>query len=571
MTQTAVATALQPESSGQKSLGSVSDLLRLFGQAVRAHQLYLPNNPVHARAMDTLRAAFSALWDDLDVLVLQITESQFTWEGRVALNEAGRTGESLPWIFYKDGIRELEMRPGVEENDVLLVLGAIQRARVGTGDDDDLLTILWEHDFSFFTYRYVELGLEGAGAVPAPAPLPEGSIEPPAETERDTVSGSAPAAQPASPFARMDDYDPTLYFLDESEIAYLQASVSDDFESDPRPSVISALLDTFEREDDPTVREEICGILEDLLLALLANLRFRGAACLLREAQTSAANAPNLIPSHSARLSDLVRRMSESAVLGQLFTALESVTLGSPQSDLNELLGQLEPTALEWLLRHTAQTFNPAVRTLVERAVMRLAAANTAELVRLVDSEEETVAMEAIRRAGDLRTPAAVVALGRLLRGSVTERRRAAVTALAAIASPGAMQALEPALEDDDREVRVAAVRAIAARAYRAGLARIERAIRDRLPRESDLTEKMAFFEAFGSLAGEGGVGLLDEMLNRTRLMAKRASPETRACAAVALGRIGTPAALEALQRATADKEVVVRNAASRALRGGPA
>jgi HEAT repeat protein len=42
---------------------------------------------------------------------------------------------------------------------------------------------------------------------------------------------------------------------------------------------------------------------------------------------------------------------------------------------------------------------------------------------------------------------------------------------------------------------------------------------------------------------------------------------ETRACAAVALGRIKTPEAREVLQRAVDDKELVVRNAVSRALR----
>jgi HEAT repeat protein len=43
--------------------------------------------------------------------------------------------------------------------------------------------------------------------------------------------------------------------------------------------------------------------------------------------------------------------------------------------------------------------------------------------------------------------------------------------------------------------------------------------------------------------------------------------PESRACAAIALGRIRTAEAREVLQRAADDKELVVRNAVSRALR----
>jgi HEAT repeat protein len=57
-------------------------------------------------------------------------------------------------------------------------------------------------------------------------------------------------------------------------------------------------------------------------------------------------------------------------------------------------------------------------------------------------------------------------------------------------------------------------------------------------------------------------------MLLTKGLLGYRASPETRACAAVALGRIKTPEARAALEKAMDDKELVVRNAVSRALRG---
>ena len=41
-----------------------------------------------------------------------------------------------------------------------------------------------------------------------------------------------------------------------------------------------------------------------------------------------------------------------------------------------------------------------------------------------------------------------------------------------------------------------------------------------------------------------------------------------RACAAMALGRIGTDAAIAALRRAGTDKDILVRNAIAKALRG---
>ena len=65
-----------------------------------------------------------------------------------------------------------------------------------------------------------------------------------------------------------------------------------------------------------------------------------------------------------------------------------------------------------------------------------------------------------------------------------------------------------------------------------------------------------------------GGVATLDQMLNGKSLFGRREDAELRACAAVALGRVGTPDAQAALRQAANEKDVVVRNAVARALRG---
>jgi HEAT repeat protein len=87
--------------------------------------------------------------------------------------------------------------------------------------------------------------------------------------------------------------------------------------------------------------------------------------------------------------------------------------------------------------------------------------------------------------------------------------------------------------------------------------------------KEMDLTEKMAFFEAYSSIAGAAALKTLSSILLDRGLLKMKEPPEVRACAALALGRLKVPEAREALQRAAEDKELVVRNAVSRALREG--
>ena len=180
------------------------------------------------------------------------------------------------------------------------------------------------------------------------------------------------------------------------------------------------------------------------------------------------------------------------------------------------------------------------------------------------------VVAESVRLTGRLKLLQAVPALVGVA-GAHAERaiRLAAVQALAEIGSPGAMQGLERTLDDDDREVRLAAVRVLGQRRHRASIGRIETLVQGKDVRSADLTEKMAFFEAYGAMVGEEGVAILDAMLNSGGFLRKREDPEVRACAAMALGRIGSPAAQAALKRAADTKEALVRNAVARALRGG--
>ncbi|HEX2692687.1 MAG TPA: hypothetical protein VHL12_01435 [Gemmatimonadaceae bacterium] len=166
MTTSAVAnTAPQPLAEPPFPVSYVTDLLKAFVKAVRAHQLYMPNNPMHARSLEAVREAFAALWTKTEELELQVVETQLVWEGRVVLDDPERTSDNVAWVFYKDGIRELKMLQGFEQEDLGTIFDILQRARKATDDDDDLLTMMWEREFATFQYRYVDLTAESGPGV----------------------------------------------------------------------------------------------------------------------------------------------------------------------------------------------------------------------------------------------------------------------------------------------------------------------------------------------------------------------------------------------------------------------
>lgn len=568
----------------------VDGVLRQLDKTLRAHQLYEGKltNPTYAKALDLARAAFTPLWAETDSISLVVSDTHFDWCGVAVHVQEEKASDSLPWALYKDGVRELTLLKGFEVEELSRFIDLIPKARRATDQDDDLLTMLWEQEFDYLSYRHIELSEDGApidaAAEPGKWPVAPGRVveDPRAvieeaqrdQTEQATGVGGSGAPEKAKPagVVSMDDFDSALYFLEEHEVRYLKAELELEYQADLRRLVLDALLDVFELQVDPLVRKEVVGHIDSLTLHLLAGRQFANVAYLLRETGAMLERAREVQPETRDRIKGLADRLSEPAALSQLLQAMDESDALPPKSDLEELFLQLKPTALGTVFAWLGQSQNAKLRPLLEAAADRLAASHTGEVVRLIAHGEGNVAMEAVRRAGALRTPAAVGALGKVLNEPFRDLRIAAVTALVDIGTAGAMQALEKAIDDTDRDVRIATIKALTMRAHKPALPRVTQAVKSKEIRDADRTERLALFELFGLLCGDGGVAYLDEILNpKGGLFARKEEPEFRACAAVALGRVGTARAQEALQKAAGEKEVVIRTAVARALRGGGA
>jgi hypothetical protein len=543
--------------------GPVEELLRVLLKAIRAHQLYLHNNPTYLKALETAKEAFAPVWEETDELTLVVTDTELRWEGVPVLQEAGKASDSLPWILYKDGVRELRLLRDFEQHELVGLLDIIQRVRKATPDEDDLLTMLWEAEFAHLRYRYVDLVTDTG------APLERVGFDAGDQSAEQLRESAPPMDATVQGVVNLEDFDSTLYFLDETEVEYLREEVRKEYTSDLRRNVLAMLLDIYEQQADAEIRTEIRGNIDSLLLHLLSAGQFGNAAYLLRESAVTAQRAREITAEQRATLLSVPERLSEHEVLSQLLQSLDEAASLPAQEDLDALFEQLRPSCLSTVLSWLGRLQTPRLKVLLENAASRLALANTAELVRLVSSPDRTVAIEAVRRAGALKATAAVPALAKLISDPEVPMRLAAVQALGEVGSAGALQLLDRTIDDAHRDVRVATARIVAAHRYRGALTRLEALIRGKSVRETDLTEKMAMFEAYGTMCGDAGVPMLDGLLNKRSVFKGREDPEVRACAAMALGRIDTEAATAALRRASGEKDVLVRNAVNRALRGG--
>jgi HEAT repeat protein len=234
-----------------------------------------------------------------------------------------------------------------------------------------------------------------------------------------------------------------------------------------------------------------------------------------------------------------------------------------------EVLRELRGTALEPALSAIPALASPGLKTLLEGVADRLASSHSDEVLRILRSPESPALASVVALCGRLGLHHAVPGLGNTVTHRDPAVRLASVQALAQLGTPAALALVDKAIDDDDRGVRLAAVRVVGSRGYKGALKRVESVVLGKSVKEMDLTEKMAFFEAYGSIAGAGGLKALSGMLLPRGLLKLKVSSETRACAAIAIGKVRTPEARDILTQVADDKDLVVRNAVSRALREG--
>jgi len=548
----------------------VAAVFQALDKALRARRLYQANNPVYHGFLNTLREAFAALWGVTNVLQIAVEEHGFRWNEQLYTVGEGR--DNLAFAFYKDGIRYLTLLPTFEE-ELDAFLDTVHRARQLDSDEDDLVTLLWAREFTALQYSYVDALAEG---LEIPDVVPTREVEavdtqtirmdlsavPPVSEQPYAVQQGAP---PVTGLISRDDFNETLYFLDHDELERLKSEIEREWTRDLRTDILNALFDRLE-DPMPARQAEILRILRQMLPAFLARGDLGSASKILVE--LSAVLEQNRIDeSQAAEARRIFDELSEPASLSQLLRSLEEGAIDPTGSELGVFLRYLGPQALALLIHATETTSVSALQGRLRTATEGLARAHPQHVLQLIRAEDDTIAGGAARLAGQIALPNAAPSIVALLKRPSAAVRRLAVEALVQLRSAVAMEGVQQALEDADRDVRIAAARGLAAVRYQPARARLDAVIQGNRLKDADLTEKIAFFEAFGAVANAESVAMLDRLLNGRNLLRQKQSPEIRACAAMALGRVGTPASRESLNRAADDAHPMVRNAVLKALR----
>jgi HEAT repeat protein len=158
---------ISEEKEIEEKVKSTKSLIQTFLQTLKAFRLYEANHPILTKFLERLRNDFDHYFAEFDSFCLQIGEHRLYYRGNIVY-ENEDVKESLAFLFFKDGIREIQFTRGLEYKEMIDFLNVVRKSDLLNRMEDDLVTLLWEKDFSSITFTAVDEFMEGSATlVPA--------------------------------------------------------------------------------------------------------------------------------------------------------------------------------------------------------------------------------------------------------------------------------------------------------------------------------------------------------------------------------------------------------------------
>lgn len=534
--------------TAQAAVELVQELVRLF----KVRRLYAADHPQRVEVEATAGARIQAVLDGSGVLDLGVEEEGLRHEGDW-VHRLPPGPESIGYLLYREGMRQLTFYPGVETGELTSLLDHLAAAAVDPGSEHDLIARLWNESYAHVRYVFVE---QLADEEWSPAAKTDDDGE--AWTERPPVELRPEDLEPYEGPQVLRESAPALYSLEEDELARLQAEL----EAEKARSLDEECL--------TCIRELLMEPVHDDPAPLLGTIAEMQAAALARDDFAAVLSLHEIFrpylergPGHDVREAFGTLRRSALAppILDRLGARLAAgVTTEDAAARYYSTLGTED---LGTLLRGAGDVKKLCQRPAFAAAFASLATSDPEALARVLTGDEPGAACAAAYVAGLLAVPDLVEPLAGALQSPDAALRREALLALKHFPGDRAVGIIAGAIADPDPTIRVYALRHVTARRYLPALPGVARLFEEQeaaLP----LPERRLVCEAYGTLGGPEVVDRLAQPLARGWF--RKPDPDTASCAVVGLAATGTDRARSLVQRVARSRNPLLRRVAQQAL-----
>ncbi len=559
-----------------EELASAGDLIRTLLKAIKAFRLYESNNPMLSRQLEELTIKFTTHLDHYQSLNLQVGEYKLFFDGKPVYENTDMK-ESLAFLLYKDGVKEIRFLRGLEHQEICDFLDVLRRNEQASRLEDDIVTLLWERDLAHISYVATdEFNESNAAQVPATYDEVQAGLEFPPDMggESDTSSAQESAEEemvlssegllPEAVGDQREDFA-RHFQLTAEEVGLIDRLISQEADINFVSTLVDGLIEILlHLGEDLEPHENMVTFFDRALEFLVLKGEFKIAGKILknlREVLDSMALKDNQIFA--------INRIFEGAGSARIIELTAETLKHEGFFDPNasyDYFDLLPKSAIEPLCNMLGQLESPKARELIAEIIGRKVKGNLETVAPFLNDKRWVVVCYIITIIANSEDRNAIKYLCQAI-GHPDERvRRTALKALSQYGGKEIKPPLIKMLNDESSYIRSQAVIHLARSSKHEALRPIISIIQSESFLARDFSEKAAFFRAIGEIRSDESLPALRKIVEKRTWFKKPEWDQLQLCAIGALRMIGTEESKRILEIGKRSKNQAVRRACLKAL-----
>jgi len=570
--QDMMAAAMAAKPTVDPELGSVTQLLKSLDRASKNLRTFGQQNTVSKKFFDQFYTELINHVERYNALTFIIQrEGLFFKDTPVYNSQAGESSENFAFKLYSDGIRELTIQQGIEEDDVLFFFDALWNTSGTTGDeDDDIVTRLWSRNLPTLSIvtadevmklSEVEDVLVPQGKAPAPT---EGTLREIIDdaSAKSTKEGKGDQQRKSRFSTSVMGYEVT-----EEEMAALARDIAEESKRDNILYLLDILTAVLSSERSPELLDKLFNIFEGILRSLFQGGHWHTVEHVLGLLSEGEAIRPDLTDAHKQKLRNMLDQLGSQELITLIQQYLN--TADKPRTDgLDTVLLMMKPSALPGLCALLGDLQHAAHQGLVANVLVELAKDTPEVVVKHLLDRRPTFVRNLLGIITRWNNPKLAEGVEKILRYPDPLIKREAIRTLAGLKPSGSAAKLIPLLNDADEGVRLATLKPLLNGHYTATFALWEPIVNADNFNDRDPAEKRNIFHAMRVTAGDEAVPYWTTLLTEWGWTNRKKREDLALLAIDALGKLGTPAALAALDTGSKKGTAAVKQACVTSMAG---
>jgi HEAT repeat protein len=565
----------------QIEIDKVKDIIQSLIKAYSALKIYPIENPAVINSTMVFSNKLIDFLREYEEMRIGIQEFSLTLNEEI-LHSDGEKKKSLPFLLYKDGMRELSFHEGLDLEEIGDFLETIKINADLPEEESDIINSLWENDFAHIRYfaldEFLDKNIGGSNTgndlIPEKDILSTGKIK---LTQKDkeeinkrmeilAVDPGNDLTEGLNTTLSKENKISEAAAITKGDFPEIERLVADDRENSRIRELITLLFEVLFLEDRKDQFSETLNVLDLCLQDTIEKANFSQASLILNQILEIKDAVPEQASEKLLLLDSIIKKAKNTPAIEEL----EQLFNKGKIEDLDPFLEYIHllcPESIPTVINIWEKTEDLNIKNSISFLLQKIGKKHIETLVEFAQNGHASLAREIITILGKINKIHSLPFLKMFSTHKDKSIRLDTIQALKNIHDKDGDEILLDLLLDKEEQIRIAAVTSLNYFGNPSAVSRISNVIAKKDFDKKSRAEKRVFLDYCARNSNEEITHLFHSILKKRSFFLSKKILSTRLCVVAALETMATPEAVTILKEGSHLRKTRVRKACKFALR----